>query len=208
MIKRCTLLFILFGLLISPSCSLIEDVVGNGQNNWPVEDILMITPFVNSADISSINEAYSTHSNCPWGFEHRAIDFMISHDYIPFRAVCNGVITGIDKFLNTGNGFWQVNVHIKYNETFTVNYAFEPFSSSESDGNIQLNYIQVAEGDHVLQGDIIGYLGYVNPGAHVDFHLSQHGESICPENYFTPSAVQEIYAILHQSFPNANMCYE
>jgi hypothetical protein len=208
MIKRWTLLFILFGLLISPSCSLIEDVVENGQNDWPLEDIVMITPFVNAADISSINEAYSTHNNCPWGFEHRALDFMISHDHIPFQAVCNGVITGIEKFLNTGNGFWQVNVQLKYNETFSVNYAFEPFSSSESDGTIQLNNIQFAEGDHVQQGDIIGYLRYVNPGAHVDFHLSENGQSICPENFFTPAAVQQIYTILHQTFPGASMCYE
>lgn len=201
-------LFILVGLLTFPSCSVIEDVVENDQNDWPVGDIVMITPFVNVADISSINEAYSTHGNCPWGFEHRALDFMISQDHIPFQAVCDGVIVGIDKFLNTGNGFWQVNIQLKYNETFTVNYAFEPFSASEADGNTQLNYIQVSEGDHVLQGDIIGYLGYVNPGAHVDFHLSQNGESICPENYFTPNAAQAIYTILHQTFPGASMCYE
>ncbi len=203
MIKKFTLLALLFMLLISPSCFLFDD-----QEKWPVEDIVMITPFVSAADISSINEAYSTHSNCPWGFEHRGIDFMISSDHIPFQAVGNGVITDVDKFFNSGNGFWQVNINIKYNDQFSVGYAFEPFSSSEVDANIQLNYIQVGEGDQVMQGDIIGYLHYVNPGAHTHFDLSKYGERICPESYFTSNAVQEIYAILHQTFPNANMCYE
>ena len=202
MIKKCRILFILIGLMTSLSCFLIDSY------DWPDEDIIMITPFVNAADISSINEAYSTHSNCPWGFEHRGIDFMISSSNIPFQAVCDGVITDIDKFFNTGNGFWQVNVRIKYNNTFNVGYAFEPFSSSEADGNIQLNNIQVSEGDHVLQGEIIGYLHYGTLGAHVHFDLHQNDESICPENYFTSSATQEIYNILHQTFPNANMCYE
>jgi len=207
MIKRWSLLFLFFVFMISLSCSLIDDVVGN-THNWPVEDIVMITPFVTAPDISSINEAYSTHSNCPWGFEHRGIDFMISSDHIPFRAVCDGVITSVDKFLNTGNGFWQVNVVIKYNNTFEVNYAFEPFSGSESGGNIQFNYILVSEGDHVLQGDLIGYLHYEIPGAHVHFDLYQDDQSICPEGYFSSSAVMEILNILHQTFPNAIMCYE
>ena len=189
-------------LLVFPCCFLME------SEEWPEVDILMVTPFVNPADISSINEAYSTHSNCPWGFEHRGIDFMISQDHIPFRAVCDGRILNIEKFFNSGNGYWQVNVALKYNQVFTVHYAFEPFSGSESDGNLQLNSIMVSEGDHVLQGDIIGYLKYRNPGAHVDFSLRKDEESICPETYFTADAVQKIYALLHQTIPNASMCYE
>ena len=138
MIKKCFFLLILFLVMFFPSCSVIEDIVGNGYD-WPVGDIVMVTPFVYAAEISSINEAYSTHSSCPWGFAHRGIDFMISSDHVAFQAVSSGVVMSIDKFLNTGNGFWQVNVVVKYNSTFEVNYAFEPFTSTEAGGNIQLS---------------------------------------------------------------------
>lgn len=200
--KKKLWLIVGMALLVFPACFLTD------SQDWPEGDVRMVTPFVHMSDISSINEAYSAHSNCPWGFEHRGIDFMISRDHIPFQAVCNGKITEIEKYFNTGNGYWQVNVTLKYNDTFTAGYSFEPFSPLESDGDTQLACIPVSEGDMVLQGNIIGYLQYRNPGAHVDFNLKRNDQSICPENYFTAEAVQKIITLLHRVFPGALMCYQ
>lgn len=127
---------------------------------------------------------------------------------VPFQAVCEGVVRKVEKKFNDGNGFWQVNLVIKYNTDFKVQYVFEPFSSLESDGDFQMDNILVSKGDEVNQGQLIGYLLYRRPGAHVDFSLNRNGDEICPESFFTAAACQAIYAILHDTIPNAKMCYE
>jgi hypothetical protein len=71
-----------------------------------------------------------------------------------------------------------------------------------------MDNILVSKGDEVNQGQLIGYLLYRRPGAHVDFSLNRNGDEICPESFFTAAACQAIYAILHDTIPNAKMCYE
>jgi len=198
--RKIPLLLVMAAMLMSlPACILYD---------WPEGEIVMLAPFVNSSDITSINEAYSAHSNCPWGFEHRGIDFMISTDGVPFQAVCDGLVMQVEKKFNDGNGYWQVNIEIKYNKNFRVRYGFEPFSSAEADGNRQLDNIRIAKGDEVQAGETIGNLLYFRGGAHVDFSLERDGEVICPEPYFTSSAREAVLTILQATIPGARMCYE
>lgn len=181
------------------------------NNNSPSEPISMLTPYVNEADIVSINEAYSETATCPWGFVHQGIDFFPQlgslHD---FQTVSSGVVDDVNLWLNPGNNFWQVNVRIQYNNTISVEYAFEPMSSLQADGQTQLANILVAAGDTVSSGQLIGRLHAASNGAHVHFSLVENNQFICPEPYFTPAAQASIMTILQNTFPsepNLQMCY-
>lgn len=168
----------------------------------------MITPYVNEADMASINEAYSWDECSPWGFPHRAIDLFPTGDHKPFRAVADGTIESISKLYNEPVDKWQVNVQLTIDSTYWAHYAFEPISSSESDADLQLSYLTVTEGQTVAQGDLIGYLLVVDPNAaHVDFSLVEGSDVICPEPFLSLSARASILNILRSVFPNAQMCY-
>ncbi|MFC1502661.1 hypothetical protein ACFL6A_04550, partial [bacterium] len=113
------------------------------------EDFFMITPFLNMSDMGPIMEAFSVDANCPWGFEHRGIDFFSVATLAPFRAVCPGEIKDINLWANDKTGNWQVNVSLEYNSTFSVEYAFEPMTNQSADGQTQLNNIFVSKGQEV-----------------------------------------------------------
>jgi hypothetical protein len=190
---------------------LLAYLFSSNNHNWPSEPIAMLTPYVNEADIDSINEAYSETTVCPWGFEHNGIDFFPPLGSLhEFQAVCDGVVQDVNLWVNPGNNFWQVNVSIKYNNTFTVEYGFEPMSSSQSDGQTQLTNILVATGDSVTSGQVIGRLHAAMNGAHVHFSLKENSQFICPEPYFTADAQASIMTLLQNTFPSepgVQMCY-
>lgn len=170
-------------------------------------EISMITPYVNTSDMASINEAFSSDESCPWGFEHNGIDFFPNGNLKPFQAVSSGVIEEVDLFQNDKTSNWQVNVIISHNSLYRVTYAFEPMSLDEEDGNIQMDNILVSVGQDVSQGDIIGYLHTRGSGAHIHFSLLKFWDAICPEPYFTSGARDSILFLLQQTWAGANMCY-
>lgn len=176
--------------------------------------ILLLTPYVTEADIVSINEAYSETDNAPWGFAHPGIDFFPTPgktSTTEFQAVADGVVQQVDLFKNNISNKWQVNVVIEYNNTYRFNYGFEPMSSSLIDGQRQLSYILVAQGDTVNGSQVIGSLYAPRNGAHVDFSLHKNNQFVCPEPYFTPAAHTSIMTILQNTLfpsePNIKMCY-
>lgn len=183
----------------------------SNNTNWPSEPITLLTPYVNQADIDAINEAYSESTACPWGFVHDGVDFFPPLGSLcEFQAVSDGVVQDVNLWVNPGNSFWQVNVSIKYNNSFSVEYGFEPMSSSESDGQTQLANILVVAGDAVVAGQVIGRLHAAMNGAHVHFSLRENNQSACPEPYFTPDAQASIMALLQNTYPsepNLQMCY-
>jgi len=205
-------LFVIFkyGIFILSVIILISCVCPQQENTSQRldKDFTMITPFVNIEDMGAINEAYSVNSNCPWGFEHRGIDFFSNKNLAPFQAVCPGKITVLNLWKNEGNGFWQVNLELEYNSNFSVIYAFEPMTSNPEHGQTQLDNILVSKGDEVSQGDVIGNLVYGTSGAHVHFGLKHNNDDICPESYFTQTARESIMLLLHLAWPGAHMCYE
>ena len=157
--------------------------------------------------MASINEAFSSTASAPWGFAHDGIDFFPNGNLKPFQAVSSGVVEFVELKQNNISLNWQVNVRIKYDSTYSVEYAFEPFSAVQSDGDTQRANILVSAGQNVTQGDIIGNIYTVDGAAHVHFGLYKNGVAICPEPYFTLEAGISILNLLHVGFPNANMCY-
>ncbi len=185
----------------------IETPAENEENQGLAEVPSLITPYVDIADMASINEAYSESENAPWGFRHQGVDFFPIGSLAPFRAVCSGTIGEFRLWQASENSNWQVNVSIEYNETYTVGYAFEPFSTDPAVGQAQLDNMRIAAGQHVEQGDIIGYLVFGGGGTHVDFNLSKNRDRVSPENYFTPEALASVLEILHRTFPGASLSY-
>ena len=167
----------------------------------------MITPYVNSWDVNAIYQAFSSDATAPWGFEHNGIDFSPIKNLIPFRAVFSGVIGRIDKYYNPGNSNWQINIDLRHGDRYWAGYAFEPMSSSESAADYQLSNITVLEGERVTQGDVIGYLYAPDPASHVHFGFYEDNVAVCPEEHFTPEAVQSILNIIRKNNPGWNMCY-
>ena len=193
--------------VISTSISSEEtlDVENNKVGNN--KEIAMITPYAIESDMASINEAFSSTNNSPWGFEHRRIDFFPEGNLKPFQAVCSGVVDTVDLWQLESTANWQVSVRLICNSTYTTIYAFEPMTAIHSDGETQLANILVSEGQLVAQGDIIGYLISTGKSSHVDFGLYKNGDAICPEPYFSQEATESILRLIHIVWPDADMCY-
>jgi len=169
--------------------------------------ISMITPYVNETDVTRLGP-FSSSNNSPLGRVHDGIDFHATGNLTPFQAVCSGVVDSVELWLNPGNSYWQVNVIVIFNFIYSVQYAFEPFSSNQSDGETQLANILVSEGQTVSQGDIIGYLYRKHEEyAHVHFGLHKNWDAICPEPYFTLEARDSILSVIHKDHPGWDMCY-
>jgi len=182
---------------------------GNGNSNSGDGggEISMISPYVNKSDMASINEAYSSNANAPWGFEHKGIDFMPDGNLKPFQSVCSGKVDTIILGQNDFTSNWQVNVRIICNSTYSVDYIFEPITTVRADGETQLSNILVSEGQTVSPGDIIGFLYTVGEGTHVHFQLNENRVSICPESYFIEEVRAPILDLIHVLWNSANMCY-
>ena len=169
--------------------------------------ISMITPYVNSSDIATINEAFSSDASAPWGFAHNGVDFPPTADLKPFRSASSGIVEEVHLWQNDFSLNWQVNITIRYDSTYSVVYVFEPFSQDPAVGQTQLNNIKVSLGQVLSQGDIIGNLYGAGSGVHVHFGLMKNDTAICPEPYFTSEARTSILDLIHQDHPTWNMCY-
>lgn len=169
-------------------------------------DVSMTAPFVNAADIVAVNEAFSTTTSAPWRFAHNGIDFFPATATLKsFQAASTGIVSSVNQRQNGSN--WQVNVRIQFNTTFSLEYIFETFSTSQADGDAQRADILVANGQAVSQGQLIGRLHAVGSGAHVHFGLLKNGTAICPEPYFTADTRQSVLALVQRTYPGSNMCY-
>jgi len=55
----------------------------------------MTTPYADANDMGPVNEAYSASAVCPWGFEHRGIDFFSNRQLVPFQAACKAALEAL-----------------------------------------------------------------------------------------------------------------
>lgn len=188
------------------SAALLAFFAQYGTGNKPVV-ISMITPYVNESDMASINETFSVDDTAPWGFEHYGIDFFTNGNLKTFQAIASGVVEDVKLNPNETTSKWQVNVRVKYSDTYTFEYVFEPFSINQSDADIQLANIFVTVGQNISQGDVIGNLHSTDNAAHVHFGFYKDGAAICPEQYFTSAAKDSILNLIHKDNPTWNMCY-
>lgn len=169
--------------------------------------ISLITPYVNSADFGPVREMFSSTANAPWGFVHGGLDFFPTGSLKPFQAAAAGKVSRIQLWANDKSGNWQVNVSIEIAPGTSIEYAFEPFTASQSDGKTQRDNILVTQGQMVAAGDLIGRLVMINNGSHVDFSFRKNGVFTCPETYFTPQARESVLGIIRKANPTWKMCY-
>jgi hypothetical protein len=163
------------------------------------------TPYVNEADIESINEAFSLHDGAPWGFKHVGIDFFTGKTLKQFSSSCDGEVTKVELWQNGEK--WQVNIIIECDKEFMLVYSFEPFTKNETVGQTQLSQITVKAGDTIAKNDVIGALVISENSGHVHFSLKQNNEFICPKKYFTEKAYLSIMRIIHKTHSEWEMCY-
>ncbi|MBA7545561.1 hypothetical protein ES705_37930 [subsurface metagenome] len=210
--KNKTILLLLNRLIFKPYwllslCVLIVSACSDKDDPKDISPPAMILPVADANDFLYIGRVYSSTTNSPIGAIHRGLDFVPDGDLKEFQTVFDGVVTRIELFENTGSGTWQVNVHINYNDAYGVEYAFEPFSTNQTDGQAQLNNILVENGQHVIAGQIIGRLYAPISNAHVHFSFFQDDQMACPENYWTEDARNAIMELIHAYNPDWNMCY-
>ncbi len=186
----------------------ILTAVNNALNGCPGSaELSMATPYVNSADIASINEAFSSTASAPWGFAHNGVDFFPNGDLKPFQAVATGTVDHVELWQNNISSNWQVNVRIRIDATYAVEYAFESFSAVQTEGEAQRANVLVSAGRELLAGDLIGNLHVAGSAAHVHFSLYKNDTAICPEAYFSPAAAESVLALTHRDPPSWEMCY-
>lgn len=192
--------------------SIISGVRIGSTTGFSASEFSLITPYVNSSDIVSVTP-FSSGSSSPWGWAHTGIDFMPLANTTPFRAAAPGVVRDVTLTSLTYLGMlipvWQVNVIIEHDDTYSLVYAFETFSSKQTDGQIQLDMITVSKGQFVAQGDIIGTSYVADPAVQVtvDFGVTRNGVRICPEGYFTSEAKNSILNLIHKNQPTWVFCF-
>ncbi len=169
----------------------------------------MPTPYTNRADMLAVHVSYSEHDSAPWGFEHRGIDFCPSKLLAPFQAVFSGVVEVLDLYYSPTTMKWHVNLKLVRDNVWSAWYAFEPMTGSKIHGKEQMRLMAVSQGDHVKQGDLLGYLYDPDPtaGAHVHFTLNLNDQPVCPEPYFTYKARKSVLDVIHDYHPDWRMCY-
>ncbi|MFX0066019.1 MAG: hypothetical protein ACFFC7_27955 [Candidatus Hermodarchaeota archaeon] len=181
---------------------MMKETVKEDDNPLPLSSLL--TPFVYEDNVTGIGP-YSSSENCPWGKGHLGLDiFPVNNS--PFQAVADCEFH-MDKFYNTINGMWQINMRLTYNSSVWFGYAFEMWSSNESDADRQLELIPHTEGTLLSKGDLLGNLLTVGESAHVDWAMRIHDVSVCPAPYFTPEAYQSVMSVIHKVNPTWEMCY-
>jgi hypothetical protein len=167
---------------------------------YPSGLISMLTPYVNSSDIASLNTN-----------ENRGIVFSPNGNYIPIQAVAPGVVDAIRIWHDEMYSGWHVTINIKWNYFYSYAYDFTynfPGSfGTQADIDNQLAEITVSVGQIVVQGDVIANLVKVNSGSYVVFSLLQNSvKGICPESYFTPLAKDSILGMMRKDNPTVDMC--
>ncbi len=170
------------------------------------EGFSMISPYSDVNDLRSVGAFFEDI--------HRGLDFATNAELKPFRAAAAGTVDKVELVQLGGTGNWQVEVDIKFDEAYTMFYAFEPLTANQADGQTQLDNITVQLGQSVAQGDEIGLLytgGTPGMGAHVHFGLFRFipdggDPTVCPEPYFTNATNLEILNLIQQDEPQSQIC--
>ncbi|MHA1251236.1 MAG: M23 family metallopeptidase [Candidatus Helarchaeota archaeon] len=168
----------------------------------------MEAPWEKAEDIHSWNEGYSESDDCPWGFEHRGLDFFFN-DSDKVLAIAPGYIESIELVDFGGDeNRYHIKVNIRFSREFLLVYGFEPWTTSKSDAEKQLDELKIKEGDWVKTGGVIAnFVGYTD-SAHIHFDLYLNGEQTCPKNYFSDEAYDEIMSLIHKYHDDWEMCYD
>lgn len=167
------------------------------------QPILTVPPYVDQSQIAGLFWPYCDSGDCPSPLQtHDGLDFTPNEDLVPFQASAPGEVYDVALFENTGNGFWQVNVMVSCSpdNAYGLIYAFEPMTSSQTDGEWQLANIDVQIGQIVAPGDVIGRLFQGQSYAHVHFGIWENWQQTCPEPFLSTPIRTELRDLI-QSEP-------
>jgi len=191
---------------IDEAADLFADGLESGDlRGWSstTQSILDLPPYADQSEIAGLFWPYCDSGSCPPPLQaHDGLDFTPNQNLAVMHAAAPGVVTNVDKYFNSGNGYWQVNVAIAYSHDHThgLNYAFEPMSASEADADTQKDYIDVVVGQQVALGDTIGKLFKVGEHAHLHFGLFENWNQVCPEPFMSEAVRKELRDLI-QSEP-------
>jgi hypothetical protein len=192
-----------------------EDNNANDPKILPEGDIILDVLFADAEEFKYIHPGYSAGvgSGAPWGFEHLGLDFITATNGAKVLAPAGGVVEEVNIYMNPRNNQWQVNVRVKYNEDFIYHILFEPRAPSEDEIALQRAAIPISVGQKVAEGELLGKILDLSHGdlsggeAGIHFDLRKNEELVCPGNYFTLDALEEMLALLWAMYPQAKICY-
>ncbi|MBN1329322.1 MAG: hypothetical protein JXA54_07595 [Candidatus Heimdallarchaeota archaeon] len=132
--------------------------------------------FVNTTDLYDLVfhcEYHPVHPCEDTGLQFYGGDFFF-HNQSPVIACAPGYVDRIDWLAGddpSGISVYIINVGIRFNDTVSVTYCFEPFTNKTRDWELQGSWLNVSLGDWVEKGDLIGYFLKINPYAHVHWDV-------------------------------------
>jgi len=164
--------------------------------------------YSNRSDIRSFNEAYSESTSCPWGFIHNGIDYAYFNDS-DVIAAAPGLVDRID--LNDwgpeAQHRYTINVHIRFNATVQLIYAFEPWTNSTDEQAQQVEMFNFEVGTWVAKGDVIAKFLLAGDGAHIHFGVVQNNEWRDPTLYMSTDGYNELLGMIHEFEPTWEISY-
>ena len=162
----------------------------------------------NRTDIRSFNEAYSESNSCPWGFIHNGIDYAYFNDS-DVIAAAPGLVERID--LNDwgpeAQHRYTINVHIRFNASVELMYAFEPWTNSTEEQAQQVEMFNFEVGTWVAKGDVIAKFLLAGDGAHIHFGVIQDNVWRDPALYLSTDGYNELLGMIHEFQPTWEISY-
>ncbi len=157
----------------------------------------------NQSDIAHWNNGYS--ENCPWNAIHNGLDYMFYNNSVVIAAA-PGIVEEIDLYFLEGTDFYKVGLHIRFNESITIEYGFEGLSSDGANRAQQAAMLDVEVGDWVSKGDQIAR--FLRNGEYDHVHFSVYAnEAICPRLVMGEADYNEIISLVHSFHPTWELCY-
>lgn len=183
-----------------------------GANLEKVGQPIVMTPFEIDSEIGDIWVYCKTLANgCPRSDVHTGLDFITNKNLAAIRSVVTGIVTKVELYKNSypdpNNPTYQVNVEISYDSTYGVAYHFEPMTHNKTDAEYQMSLMKIKPGVKVQQSWRIGNLLMKGENAHIHLDFYKDGEPICPEKYFSETALGVIMPLIQKNYPGRKMCY-
>ena len=200
-------------------------------NSDDVIPALFVAPYASEAEMEKISAGFSSqYSLSPWDYVNDGIDIYPKEDLAGIQSACTGTVDAVQLQQTAMDDTWRVEVSIACDEyvidpdnggyfiPVVTRYVFNTMSIDMQAGQDQLDNITVTLGATVTQGDTIGYLKMFNESSHLQYGLLQFGQTkfhvfgvsgipICPEAQFKAQTRDSILNLLHEEWPNAQICY-
>ncbi|MHA1300629.1 MAG: M23 family metallopeptidase [Candidatus Helarchaeota archaeon] len=151
---------------------------------------IMELPVHDIENVTGIQTFHETHN----GKVHLGFDFKLENDTEIFAPI-GGNVFGVEK-KQMSNGYWIIDVKIRYNIKYWTFIAFEPWTENETIIDQQMINITVEVGENVIQNQSLGYLTPVNSSEFPHVHWSVCSNDMFGMNlqYLSPYNYSSAYA--------------